>query len=162
MLHYARVDADSEARIFIAVSDLGVCCIALRATRPEFCAELSRHAGDWSCHSPDQPLIREAVRQLAAYFRGLLTEFDLPLDMRGTPFQRRVWDALLTIPYGATRTYADIARQIGSPTAFRAVGAANGANPVPIVVPCHRVIATGGGLGGFACGIDYKLRLLEL
>jgi O-6-methylguanine DNA methyltransferase len=105
---------------------------------------------------------RAAVAQILEYLEGKRTEFDLPLDLRGTPFQVEVWRALLTIPYGETRTYQQIARQVGRPRAVRAVGAANGANPVSLVVPCHRVIATGGKLGGYGGGIELKARLLAL
>jgi len=108
------------------------------------------------------PVLLEAERQLDEYFGGSRTEFDLPLDASGTPFQRRVWDALMSIPFGETRSYAEIARQIGSPSAVRAVGAANGRNPLSIVTPCHRVIASSGALTGFAGGLDVKARLLRL
>jgi O-6-methylguanine DNA methyltransferase len=107
-------------------------------------------------------LLDAAARQLEEYFAGRRKVFGLPLDLRGTEFQRSVWRELLGIPYGETRTYAEVARAIGSPRAVRAVGAANGANPVPIVVPCHRVVATGGGLGGYGGGLQMKRRLLEL
>jgi methylated-DNA-[protein]-cysteine S-methyltransferase len=107
-------------------------------------------------------LLREARRQLDAYFAGRLRDFDLPLATRGTAFQRRVWQALREVPYGATRSYADIARQLGNPNATRAVGAANGRNPVPIVVPCHRVVGADGSLTGFGGGIDTKRFLLQL
>jgi len=108
------------------------------------------------------PVLLEAERQLNEYFGGSRTAFDLPLDASGTPFQRRVWDALMSIPFGETRSYAEIARQIGSPSAVRAVGAANGRNPLSIVTPCHRVIASSGALTGFAGGLDVKARLLRL
>ena len=105
---------------------------------------------------------REAIRQIVEYLDGKRTEFDLPLDLRGTPFQNQVWNALLQIPYGVTRSYAEIARAVRNPNAVRAVGAANGANPVALVVPCHRVIATGGKLGGYGGGLDLKRRLLAM
>jgi len=108
------------------------------------------------------PVLVEAGRQLEEYFAGRRTEFALTLDMSGTPFQRTVWNALLTIPFGETRSYAEIARQIGRPTAVRAVGAANGRNPVSIVTPCHRVVGSSGALTGFAGGLDVKARLLAL
>jgi methylated-DNA-[protein]-cysteine S-methyltransferase len=104
----------------------------------------------------------EAERQLEEYFLGRRTEFSLALDFEGTGFQRRVWSALLTIPYGETRSYAQIARQIGSPAAIRAVGAANGRNPISIILPCHRVVGSTGKLTGFAGGLDIKARLLAL
>ena len=101
-------------------------------------------------------------QQLAAYFAGELTRFDLKLAPSGTPFQLAVWQALETIPYGETRSYGDIARQIGKPEANRAVGAANGQNPLPIVLPCHRVIGTNGSLTGFGGGLECKQFLLRL
>ncbi len=111
---------------------------------------------------PGNALLAETERQLRAYFAGELAVFDLPLDFRGTDFQRSVWAALLTIPFGKTRSYGEIARQIGRPTAFRAVGAANGRNPISIVAPCHRVVGSTGALTGFAGGLDVKERLLGL
>ncbi|MFF5971029.1 methylated-DNA--[protein]-cysteine S-methyltransferase [Streptomyces sp. NPDC012769] len=102
----------------------------------------------------------EAVRQLDAYFAGELTEFELPLKLIGTPFQLRVWEQLRLIPYGETRTYGELAEALGNPGASRAVGLANGKNPVSIVVPCHRVIGTSGSLTGYGGGLDRKKRLL--
>ena len=112
--------------------------------------------------NPSDPLLREAARQLCAYFAGDLRQFDLPLDLRGTDFQMRVWRELLKIPYGETRCYSDIAQAIHSPKAVRAVGAANGANPISIVVPCHRVIGSSGKLVGYGGGLPLKRRLLEM
>lgn len=103
----------------------------------------------------------EVCRQLDEYFAGTRTRFDLPLEPRVTAFRRRVLDALLTIPYGQTRSYGEIARQIGSPKASRAVGAANGANPIPVIIPCHRVIGSNGALTGFGGGLAVKRFLLE-
>ena len=103
----------------------------------------------------------EAVRQLGAYFAGQLRRFELPLAPGGTPFQRRVWRALLEIPYGETVSYGELARQIDRPSAFRAVGAANGQNPLAIVVPCHRVVPTVGGIGNYAFGERIKRELLQ-
>jgi len=100
--------------------------------------------------------------QLAEYFGGKRREFDLPLAPRGTPFQQRVWHALLAIPFGVVRTYGDVARDIGQPLAMRAVGQANGRNPLPIVIPCHRVIAGDGTIGGYSSGLNVKHRLLAL
>jgi methylated-DNA-[protein]-cysteine S-methyltransferase len=105
---------------------------------------------------------REEVRQLDAYFAGKLRRFDLPLAPEGTPFQRRVWQALLEIPYGETVSYGELARQIDRPTAFRAVGAANGQNPLSIVIPCHRVIGSDGKLVGYGGGLPVKSALLAL
>ena len=112
--------------------------------------------------SPDPGAFGAAVDQLEAYFAGELTDFHVELDLRGTEFQRRVWQALLTIPFGETRSYGEIAEQIGAPGAARAVGLANGHNPIAIVVPCHRVIGANGSLTGFGGGLDRKRTLLEL
>lgn len=111
---------------------------------------------------PDDTAFSDAVDQLSAYFAGERTEFELKLEMVGTQFQRRVWEALLTIPYGETCSYGEIARQIGSPTASRAVGLANGHNPIGIIVPCHRVIGANGSLTGYGGGLDRKRALLAL
>jgi methylated-DNA-[protein]-cysteine S-methyltransferase len=108
------------------------------------------------------PLLTEAARQLRAYFAGALREFSLPLDLQGTEFQKRVWGQVAAIPYGETRSYLQISTAVGSPRAVRAVGAANGANPVPIVVPCHRVIGAKGKLVGYGGGLALKKRLLEM
>jgi O-6-methylguanine DNA methyltransferase len=105
---------------------------------------------------------RAAVAQILEYLEGKRVAFDLPLDLRGTPFQRAVWQALLEIPYGETRSYAQIARAVGQPRAVRAVGAANGANPIALVVPCHRVIASDGRLGGYGGGLALKAKLLAM
>jgi methylated-DNA-[protein]-cysteine S-methyltransferase len=110
----------------------------------------------------DHPILIEAARQIDAYFARALTRFTVPLRFIGTDFQRAVWQALLTIPYGETRSYGAIARQIGRPAAIRAVGAANGRNPISILAPCHRVVGAGGALTGFAGGLAVKRRLLEL
>ena len=127
--------------------------------------ERGRHptpvADDWE-RGPGA--LHETRAQLKAYFAGKLREFDLPLAPQGTDFQQRVWLALLRIPYGETASYGDIARAVGEPGASRAVGAANGQNPIAIVVPCHRVHAAGGKTGGFSApgGVATKLRLLAI
>ena len=109
-----------------------------------------------------QRLLQPYVSELEEYFAGKRREFTFPLDLRGTDFQQACWHALLAIPYGETRTYADIARAVGKPNAFRAVGMANNRNPIAIVVPCHRVIASDGTLCGYGGGLDVKRKLLEL
>ena len=108
------------------------------------------------------PLLLKVKQQLEQYFAGQRQQFNLPLDFQGTDFQQQVWRALLTIPYGETRRYKDIALQIGNEKAVRAVGAANGRNPISIIAPCHRVIGSGGALVGFAGGLDKKQILLSL
>ncbi|MEW2586346.1 methylated-DNA--[protein]-cysteine S-methyltransferase [Streptomyces virginiae] len=102
----------------------------------------------------------EVVRQLAAYFAGELTEFDLPLRLEGTDFQRSVWDQLVRIPYGETWSYGELAAKLGKPNASRAVGLANGKNPVGIIVPCHRVIGASGSMTGYGGGVERKVQLL--
>lgn len=114
------------------------------------------------CEDSEHPVLVEAEKQLNEYFRHERRTFALPLDFRGADFQKRVWQELLTIPYGETRSYGDIAKQIGNPKACRAVGAANGKNPISIVAPCHRVVGSNGKLTGFAGGLKAKAFLLRL
>jgi methylated-DNA-[protein]-cysteine S-methyltransferase len=125
-----------------------------RLSRIEFDARVARS-------SPRQPFLA-AEAQLHAYFAGELERFELPLARRGTAFQRSVWNALAEIPYGTTSTYSELAARIGRPGACRAVGAANGRNPLPVIVPCHRVLGAAGGLTGYGGGLDRKRRLLAL
>ena len=108
------------------------------------------------------PILLETKKQLSEYFEGQRKIFDLPLDFEGTEFQQKVWQALLTIPFGETRSYKDIAEQIGNVKAVRAVGAANGKNPISIITPCHRVVGANGKLVGFAGGLENKDVLLQL
>jgi methylated-DNA-[protein]-cysteine S-methyltransferase len=110
----------------------------------------------------DHPILCLAEQQLGEYFAGARKSFDLPLDFAGTPFQKKVWSELLNIPFGQTRTYGQIANAIGKPRAFRAVGAANGKNPISIVAPCHRVIGKDGSLTGFAGGLEAEECLLGI
>jgi methylated-DNA-[protein]-cysteine S-methyltransferase len=110
----------------------------------------------------DHPVLQETEKQLSEYFAGKRSRFSIKLDPKGSDFQNQVWQALLTIPFGETRSYGQIARQIGKAKAMRAVGAANGKNPISIIVPCHRVIGASGRLTGFAGGLDVKERLLAL
>lgn len=148
--------------LHLAATDRGICGLSFVESTLEFLAEMERATGigDWGRDS--DPVLSNAAGQLKEYFSARRREFQLPLDLRGTPFQQKVWNALLEIPYGETRSYAALARSIGEPKAFRAVGAANGANPVAIVVPCHRVVSSGGGLGGYGGGVSLKKRLLAL
>ncbi|MEV3921456.1 methylated-DNA--[protein]-cysteine S-methyltransferase [Actinomadura coerulea] len=110
---------------------------------------------------PEEEPFATVAAQLSAYFAGDLTEFDLPLRLHGTPFQERVWAALQEIPYGQTITYGELAVEIGSPSASRAVGLANGRNPVGVIVPCHRVVGSTGSLTGYGGGLDRKRYLLD-
>ncbi len=109
-----------------------------------------------------QPLLVETERQLKEYFQGRRRRFSIPLDMRGTPFQKTVWEVLVTIPFGETRSYGQVAKQLGRPNAMRAVGVASGKNPISIVVPCHRMVGSSGRLTGFAGGLKAKAYLLEI
>jgi methylated-DNA-[protein]-cysteine S-methyltransferase len=113
-------------------------------------------------HGPDDPVLVEASRQLTEYFAGTRTTFDLPLNPAGTAFQREVWSALTEIPYGQTESYGEVARRIDRPGSSRAVGLANGRNPIAIVVPCHRVVGASGDLVGYGGGLERKRFLLEL
>ena len=150
---YKRVPSPVGTLTLVA-TDEGLAAILWEADRP------SRVPLNLWAEENSHPVLLEAERQLAEYFSGRRKEFSLKLDPSGTPFQRKVWRALLTIPYGETRSYAQIAKQIGNPTAARAVGAANGRNPISIVTPCHRVVGSTGALTGFAGGLDVKAHLL--
>ncbi len=145
-----------------ATTELGLAYVGLpRASGRGLAGWMRRHAPDARAESAWAPN-RDAVRQIQEFLEGKRDEFELELDLRATPFQCSVYDALLAIPYGETRTYSDVARAIGQPKAVRAVGTANGANPIPIVIPCHRVVATGGRLGGFGGGLPMKRKLLAM
>jgi methylated-DNA-[protein]-cysteine S-methyltransferase len=123
----------------------------------------NRHAPTPDGHGePPCGVLADTAAQLAAYFRGELTTFDVPLAPRGTPFQQRVWAALQEIPYGETTSYGSLAAEIGQPTASRAVGLANGRNPISIIVPCHRVVGSSGKLVGYGGGLERKQALLAL
>jgi methylated-DNA-[protein]-cysteine S-methyltransferase len=141
-------------RLTVIATDRGLSAILWENDRP------GRVRLDVAGVDDAHPLLVEAGRQLNEYFAGRRQRFSLPLDPSGTAFQRDVWDALGTIPFGETRSYSQIAQQIGRPRAVRAVGAANGRNPLSIVVPCHRVVGSTGALTGFAGGLDVKARLL--
>lgn len=147
--------------VFLGFSPAGLCQVGLAGSEDEFLG--------WLLRAFKEPVIREesnrageAARQISAYLQGRLREFSLTLDIIGTPFQKRVWAALREIPYGKTRSYGEIARLIRSPGASRAVGSACGRNPLPLVVPCHRVLAASGAPGGFSCGLPVKKFLLAL
>jgi methylated-DNA-[protein]-cysteine S-methyltransferase len=154
---YSHCKMDSPVgQLTLVASDKGLAAILWENDDPE------RVRLDIGAEHPDHPVLSEARRQLGDYFAGTLRAFTLPLDFQGTAFQKSVWAALLTIPFGETRSYGEIARQIGRPTAFRAVGAANGRNPISIVAPCHRVIGSNGTLTGFAGGLEAKEHLLGI
>ena len=143
-------------RLTLVATDEGLAGILWENDRPR------RVRLDIEAEDNRHPVLIQTERQLKEYFVGQRKEFDVKLDLAGTAFQRKVWNALLTIPFGETRSYGQIARQIGNPTAVRAVGAANSRNPVSIIAPCHRVIGSTGTLTGFAGGLDVKAYLLAL
>jgi methylated-DNA-[protein]-cysteine S-methyltransferase len=157
MQRYASKTVESPVgALTLVASEVGVAAILWPNDDPE------RVRPGVLAESVAHPVLLDTERQLGEYFAGTRREFALPLDFAGTEFQRSVWSALLTIPYGETRSYGDIARQIGKPAAVRAVGAANGRNPISIVAPCHRVIGANGKLTGFAGGLRTKAFLLAL
>ncbi len=146
----------------VASTGRGLAYLALpRQSGRGFEGWLRRHAPEARCREAWAPN-KSAITQICEFLEGKRREFDLALDLRATSFQKDVYSALLEIPYGETRSYADIARRVGRPRAVRAVGAANGANPIALVVPCHRVVQTGGKLGGYGGGLALKKRLLAM
>jgi len=159
--------ASSVGPLFLAASDKGLVALEFDARLPGQQTirpnprDLRAESGK-VCFEESGPKMSSYIRQLEDYFAGSRRDFTFPLDMRGTEFQLDCWRALLAIPYGETRTYANIARAVGRPQGFRAVGMANNRNPIAIVVPCHRVIASDGTLCGYGGGLDIKRRLLQL
>jgi O-6-methylguanine DNA methyltransferase len=150
--------------LLLAATGRGLCCLEFGSW-----ADAGKQLAQWSARWTgmeeivrDDAPVRPYRERLEAYFAGEKVSFDLPLDVYGTPFQRMVWQSLRRIPYGQTRSYKDIAADIGRPKAVRAVGGANNRNPLPIVIPCHRVIGAGGAMVGYGGGVGIKVRLLEL
>jgi methylated-DNA-[protein]-cysteine S-methyltransferase len=143
-------------RLRLVASDAGLVAILWENDKPR------RVRLDTLVEDSHHPVLLRTEAELREYFEGKRNGFSVRLDMRGTPFQKQVWEALLGIPFGETRTYGQLARQLGNPQATRAVGAANGRNPISIIVPCHRVIGSSGKLTGFAGGLDVKAHLLKL
>ncbi len=159
-IYYSVSELPLLKKVFVASTEKGVCSIDFHTSEKEFLKYLERRFSSPKIIKNPQAN-QKVVSQLKKYVEGRLKDFDCSLDLGGTPFQRKVWAALMKIPYGETRSYLDIAKAIGHPKAFRAVGNANGTNPVPIIVPCHRVIESDGGLGGYGQGIDVKKKLLD-
>src|SRR5580704_4181962 len=143
-------------KLKLVASDKGLVAILWKNDKPHR-VRLSELVAD-----DKHPILLQTERQLSEYFAGKRRSFSLALDIRGTSFQKNVWEALLAIPFGETRSYGQLAKQLGNPKASRAVGAANGKNPVSIIVPCHRVIGSSGKLTGFAGGLETKAHLLDL
>ena len=166
VLHFTTIDSMAGA-VFLAASPKGLVSLEfdVRLPGPQTIRPNSRDLRSEKngyAFEESRDATRAYVNQLEEYLAGNRRQFDFPLDLRGTDFQLSCWNALLAIPYGETRSYADIARAVGKPNAFRAVGMANNRNRVAIVVPCHRVIASDGGLCGYGGGLDVKKKLLEL
>jgi methylated-DNA-[protein]-cysteine S-methyltransferase len=156
MTYFCKTTKTPVGRLTLIASDRGLAAILWENDDPQ------RVRLGPLAENKSHPVLLEAERQLRDYFAGRLRKFSVPLDPVGTDFQREVWRALATIPFGETRSYAEIARQIDRPKAVRAVGAANGKNPLSILVPCHRVIGANGKLTGFAGGLETKAALLKL
>jgi len=158
-IFYSSFDSPLLKKVFIASTEKGVCMVDflksektfLKRLRFKFPGELVR----------EEQKNRKVSNQLKKYLKGDLKRFDCKLDLKGTPFQKKVWTALSKIPYGQIRSYKEIAKAIGHPKAFRAVGNANGNNSIPLIIPCHRVIESNGGLGGFGHGVKVKRKLLD-
>jgi methylated-DNA-[protein]-cysteine S-methyltransferase len=151
-----KVIKSPVGKLKLVASDKGLVAILWEKDSPRR-VRLSELAAD-----DQHPVLVKTERQLGEYFSGKRKVFSVALDLRGTHFQKDVWESLLAIPYGETRTYGQLAKQLGNPLASRAVGAANGRNPVSIIVPCHRVIGSSGKLTGFAGGLETKAQLLTL
>jgi O-6-methylguanine DNA methyltransferase len=162
-IFYWIADGGILGRLRLAGSEAGLCKLALgREGDDAFFAWLARVAQPSRTVRQRTPLIAGALDELRDYLNGALQGFETALDLRGTLFQRCVWTAVTEIPYGATSTYREIATQVGRPKATRAVGAANGANPLPVFVPCHRVLGVDGRLRGYGGGVEIKAALLKL
>lgn len=156
MTHFCKTIASPVGALKLVASEKGLAAILWENDDPK-----RVRLGEF-LEAPAHLILVQAEHELGEYFAGKRKIFDIKLDMVGSEFQKKVWEALLTIPFGETRSYADIARQVGSPNAFRAVGAANGRNPISIVTPCHRAVGSDGSLTGFAGGLDAKRYLLTL
>ena len=158
-IYYSSFDSPLLGKVIVASTEKGVCAVDFLKTENAFLRELKgRFAGKIV---KDDRKNRKAIDQLRKYLNGELRRFDCRLDFKGTSFQKKVWSALAKIPYGQTRSYKEIAKAIGHPKAFRAVGNANGQNSIPLIVPCHRVVESNGGLGGFGHGVKVKKQLLD-
>lgn len=166
-IYYRRIDT-KIGRLLLASGEKGLCRIALPGEEEKrFLDDLKKFYGncllwDEDAEGEKSPINRKAQKELLLYLDGKLKQFSIPLDMRGTDFQKKVWCELLKIPYGKVATYGDIARAVGKPGASRAVGGASHKNPIPIVVPCHRVVGANGSLVGYGGGLELKKKLLDL
>jgi methylated-DNA-[protein]-cysteine S-methyltransferase len=159
-VYYASFESPFLGKVFVASTERGVCMVDFLTSENAFLKRVKgRFPGEVVRNDRKN---KEALFQLKKYLEGELRNFDSKLDFQGTPFQKKVWSELTKIPYGQTRSYKEIAQAIGHPKAFRAVGNANGQNSLPLIIPCHRVIESNGGLGGFGHGLKAKRQLLDL
>jgi len=158
-IYYSFFDSPILKKVFVASTERGVCMVDFLKSEKDFLKRLKKRFPGEIIR--DDRKNKNVLNQLKKYLKGDLKRFDCKTDFKGTPFQKKVWSALAKIPYGQTRSYKEIARSIGYPKAFRAVGNANGRNSIPLILPCHRVIESNGGLGGFGHGIEIKRRLLD-
>jgi len=159
-IYYSTFDSQLLRKVYVASTNKGVCAVDFLTSKERFLRKLCKKFPGNVVR--DDRKNQKVLTQLKKYLKGELTHFDCPLDMKGTSFEKKVWSTLKRIPYGKTRSYKDIAKSIGHPKAFRAVGNANGSNSIPLIIPCHRVIESNGGLGGFGHGLKVKAKLLHL
>jgi O-6-methylguanine DNA methyltransferase len=159
-IYYSSFNLSFLKKVFVASTERGVCMVDFLKSEKTFLKRLKERFLGKTVR--DDQKNKEVLSQLKRYLKGDLKRFDCKLDFKGTPFQEKVWSALAKIPYGQTRSYKEIAQAIGHPRAFRAVGNANGQNSIPLIIPCHRVIESNGGLGGFGHGLKVKKQLLDL
>ena len=158
-IYYSSFNSGLLKKVFVASTERGVCMVDFLKSEKVFLTRLKEKFSGEIIRNDQKN--RNVLGQLKKFLKGDLKRFDCKPDFKGSPFQKRVWLALAKIPYGQTRSYKEIARAIGHPKAFRAVGNANGQNSIPLIIPCHRVIESNGGLGGFGHGIGVKRRLLD-
>ncbi len=159
-IYYSSFDSPILKKVFVASTEKGVCKVDFLTSKEIFLRKLRKELPGEVIRNDRKN--QKALMQLKKYLKGELKSFNLSLDTRGTPFERKVWSALRRVPYGHTRSYKEIAKSIGHPNAFRAVGNANGSNSIPLIIPCHRVIESNGGLGGYGHGLQVKKNLLNL
>lgn len=158
-IYYSSFDSPFLKKVFIASTGRGVCMVDFLTSEKNFLRRLRERFHGKIIR--DDRKNREALTQLKKYLKGELWHFNCSLDIKGTPFEKKVWSELVKIPYGQTRSYKEVAEAIGHPKAFRAVGNANGRNALPLIIPCHRVIESSGGLGGYGHGVKVKRQLLD-
>ncbi len=161
IIYYTAVDSPL-GRLYLAQHESGLCCLSLGEEAKDKLFAYIKKAFPTAELQASKPILKEAILQLSEYFAGERTNFDLKMYLSGTEFQKQVWNGLVEIPYGKTISYGELATSLNSPGGMRAVGAANGQNPIPIIIPCHRVIAADGSLGGYTGGLGIKRKLLDL